>query len=39
MFREKGVALYADPRNAAELGHHNTLTGLSEKPSWACEGR
>ena len=27
MFRENGVALYADPRNAAELGRHNTLAG------------
>jgi transaldolase/glucose-6-phosphate isomerase len=27
LFRENGVALYADPRNAAELGPHNTLTG------------
>ena len=27
MFRENGVALYADPRNAAELGRHNTLSG------------
>ncbi|WP_045836542.1 bifunctional transaldolase/phosoglucose isomerase [Hyphomicrobium sp. 99] len=27
MFRENGIALYADPRNAAELGRHNTLTG------------
>jgi len=27
VFRENGVALYADPRNAAELGRHNTLTG------------
>jgi transaldolase/glucose-6-phosphate isomerase len=27
IFRENGVALYADPRNAAELGQHNTLTG------------
>ena len=27
MFRENGLALYADPRNAAELGRHNTLTG------------
>jgi transaldolase / glucose-6-phosphate isomerase len=27
MFRENGVALYADPRNAAELGRHNTLVG------------
>jgi transaldolase/glucose-6-phosphate isomerase len=27
MFRENGLALYADPRNAAELGRHNTLSG------------
>ena len=27
MFRENGVALYADPRNAAELGGRNTLAG------------
>jgi transaldolase/glucose-6-phosphate isomerase len=27
VFRENGLALYADPRNAAELGQHNTLTG------------
>jgi transaldolase/glucose-6-phosphate isomerase len=27
IFRENGVVLYADPRNAAELGRHNTLTG------------
>ena len=27
VFRENGLALYADPRNAAELGLHNTLTG------------
>ncbi len=27
LFRENGVALYADPRNAAELGRHNTLAG------------
>ena len=27
VFRENGLALYADPRNAAELGRHNTLTG------------
>jgi transaldolase/glucose-6-phosphate isomerase len=27
IFRENGIALYADPRNAAELGRHNTLTG------------
>jgi transaldolase / glucose-6-phosphate isomerase len=27
VFRENGVALYADPRNAAELGRHNELSG------------
>ena len=27
VFRENGVALYADPRNAGELGQHNTLKG------------
>jgi transaldolase/glucose-6-phosphate isomerase len=27
VFRENGVALYADPRNARELGQHNTLSG------------
>jgi transaldolase / glucose-6-phosphate isomerase len=27
IFRENGIALYADPRNAAELGRHNTLAG------------
>jgi transaldolase/glucose-6-phosphate isomerase len=27
VFRENGVALYADPRNAVELGRHNTLSG------------
>ena len=27
VFRENGLALFADPRNAAELGQHNTLTG------------
>jgi transaldolase / glucose-6-phosphate isomerase len=27
LFQENGIALYADPRNAAELGRHNTLTG------------
>ncbi len=27
VFRENGLALYADPRNVAELGQHNTLTG------------
>src|SRR5664280_3032738 len=27
VFRENGLALYADPRNATEVGRHNTLTG------------
>jgi transaldolase / glucose-6-phosphate isomerase len=27
MFRENGRTLYADPRNAAQLGRHNTLAG------------
>jgi transaldolase/glucose-6-phosphate isomerase len=27
MFRDNGIALYADPRNASELGRHNTLSG------------
>ncbi|MDB5556033.1 MAG: bifunctional transaldolase/phosoglucose isomerase [Rhizobium sp.] len=27
IFRENGIALYADPRNAEGLGRHNTLTG------------
>jgi transaldolase/glucose-6-phosphate isomerase len=27
MFRDNGIALYADPRNAAELGRNNTLAG------------
>ncbi len=27
VFRENGVTLYADPRNATELGRHNTLAG------------
>jgi transaldolase / glucose-6-phosphate isomerase len=27
VYRENGVALFADPRNAAELGRHNTLVG------------
>jgi transaldolase/glucose-6-phosphate isomerase len=27
IFRENGVALYADPRNAQELGRHNDLAG------------
>jgi transaldolase / glucose-6-phosphate isomerase len=27
IFREDGVAVYADPRNARELGRHNTLSG------------
>jgi hypothetical protein len=32
MFRENGLALYADPRNAAELGRHNTLSGYLKEP-------
>ena len=27
IFRDNGVALYADPRNAEELGRHTSLTG------------
>jgi transaldolase / glucose-6-phosphate isomerase len=27
IFRENGLALYADPRNAAEMGRHNTMSG------------
>jgi transaldolase/glucose-6-phosphate isomerase len=27
LFRVNGLALYADPRNAADLGRHNTLSG------------
>ncbi len=27
LFRENGLALYADPRDAAELGRHDTLSG------------
>jgi transaldolase/glucose-6-phosphate isomerase len=27
VFRENGIALYADPRNVEELGRHNTLGG------------
>jgi transaldolase/glucose-6-phosphate isomerase len=27
VFRENGLALFADPRNAAQLGRHNTLAG------------
>jgi len=27
VFRENGLALYTDPRNAADLGGHNTLSG------------
>jgi len=27
IFRENGIALYADQRNAAEIGRHNTLSG------------
>ena len=25
--RENGIAVYADPRNAGEVGRHNTLSG------------
>ncbi|MEJ0095687.1 MAG: bifunctional transaldolase/phosoglucose isomerase [Methylocella sp.] len=31
IFRENGVALYADPRNAGELGRHNTLSGYLKR--------
>jgi transaldolase/glucose-6-phosphate isomerase len=31
VFRENGLALYADPRNAAELGRHNTLAGYLKR--------
>lgn len=27
VFRENGLAVYADPRNAAEVGRHNSLAG------------
>ena len=27
VFRENGLAVFADSRNAAELGHHNSLSG------------
>jgi transaldolase/glucose-6-phosphate isomerase len=27
VFRDDGISLYADPRNAGELGRHNTLDG------------
>ena len=27
VFRENGIAIYADPHNAGELGKHNSLTG------------
>ena len=30
LFQENGVALYADPRNAGELGRHDTLAGYLE---------
>jgi transaldolase / glucose-6-phosphate isomerase len=30
VFSENGLALYADPRNAGELGRHNTLSGYLE---------
>ncbi len=31
VFRENGLAVYADPRNAAELGRHNTLAGYLKR--------
>ena len=31
IFQESGVALYADPRNAEELGRHDTLTGYLKR--------
>jgi transaldolase/glucose-6-phosphate isomerase len=31
VFRENGVAVYADPRNAAELGKQNTLTAYLKR--------
>ena len=31
MFSENGLALYADPRNAAQLGRHNTLAGYLKR--------
>ena len=31
MFRDNGVAVYADPRNAAELGRQNTLAGYLKR--------
>ena len=36
MFRENGLALYADPRNAAELGRHNTLSGYLRSHFQPC---
>jgi transaldolase/glucose-6-phosphate isomerase len=30
VFRENGVAIFADPRNAGQLGQHNTLSGWLE---------
>ena len=39
VFRENGVALYADPRNAAELGRHNTLAGYLKSHFGRAEGR
>jgi transaldolase/glucose-6-phosphate isomerase len=31
VFRENGVALFTDPRNAAELGRHDTLVGYLKR--------
>jgi transaldolase/glucose-6-phosphate isomerase len=31
IFRENGIALYADPRNAEDLGRHNTLGGYLKR--------
>jgi transaldolase/glucose-6-phosphate isomerase len=31
VFRENGLAVYADPRNASELGRHNSLTGYLKR--------
>ena len=39
MFRENGLALYADPRNAAELGRHNTLSGYLRNQFQLCARR
>jgi transaldolase / glucose-6-phosphate isomerase len=31
LFRDNGIAVYADPHNAAELGRHNTLAGYLKR--------